>query len=429
MIERPKKKTSKLKSCLSIFFSAIFLFGFSSQLWGAQITFNPRIAIAEEYTDNIELSDNNREDDYITSISPGVTARITSKKVAVEASYDLSYVKYSRFDTNDTLRHRAGVSAGFDLNSKDKFELTNTFVRTEEPLAEEDPTLRRSRRPYFTNAVTTGLVHRFDTTNSAFLRYAYRILENEDAAIEDNQMHNPTLGLTYWFTRRFGIEGNAAFTRGEFETSDNFDEWFGSIRFITHLNRRLDGFLQYNHTFREHEGNTENYQVYDPSIGINFALSKDHRISLRGGYFFQNRRSSDDEDGFSGSVDLTSRFKRGSIRLSGTGGFVSTDFGAENLGSTRFYQINANILYQLMRQLSARIYGQYRTAEYIDQNREDDLITSGFNLSYQPLKWLSLSLDYSYRNFDSNLDTNDYYENRVLLNATITPTTPLRISD
>jgi len=417
-----------LKPRLSIFFFITFLWVFSTPLWAAQITINPRVIVGEEYTDNLELSEDNRESEYITTVSPGVTGGITGKDAVLEVSYVLTYVKYHRFESNDTFRHRAGLSAGFDLTPNDKFELTNTFIRSEEPNTEEDPTFRR-RSPHFTNTFTAGWMHRFDSINSIFGRYSYRILENEDTAIEDNQMHNPTFGITYWFTKLFGIVGGAAFTRGEFETSDNFDEWSASLRFISRLSRRLNGFFQYRHTLREHQGITEDYQVYDPSIGIELALSKNNRLTLQAGYYFQDRRVSSDEGGFSGSANLTTRFQNGSLQLSGEGGFTSTDFGAENLGSTRFYQLGAEIVYRLMQQLSTRIYGRYRTAEYTDLNREDDLIVSGFNLSYQPLKWLSFNLEYSYRIFDSNVDTIGYEENRVFFGATMTPAPPWRISD
>ena len=69
------------------------------------------------------------------------------------------------------------------------------------------------------------------------------------------------------------------------------------------------------------------------------------------------------------------------------------------------------------------------TRDYKDEipPREDDVIRAGCSvLSLQLFQWLSARLGYTYRSIESNIEANDYVENRASLIFTIAPPQPYR---
>jgi hypothetical protein len=460
----------KSKLCF-LMITAIF-FGNVSSAAGYQFLFTPRISASEEYSDNIFLSADNEEYDYITSITPGFTAELLGKISGVRVSYDPSYVFYKRFSENDGFRHNALVSAWTAITKHTTLEFNDAFIRTEDPLSEEDflygateassryapgasgikrseedegityesaegligpdSTVRKGREPYWINTADLRLNHQFGALDSIYAGYVYSILENQDPEVENSERYTPSIGLIYWFLPHLGFETNASYTRGDFEASDDFDRWNGSLRLIKQFTKNLEGYVQYGHTVMEFEGDTENYQVYDPSVGVSWVIAEDTLISLSAGYYFQDRERSEDESGatLNGNIGKTWRLKRGSINIGASSGYEESYFGAENLGFNQYYQGHGSVSYSLTQSLVGSIFGSHRRNEYINQedDRIDKITGAGLGITFQPItaRWLSTGLNYSYHTVDSTRDENNYDENRVLLTVTLSKTIPIR---
>lgn len=424
------------------FIAACTLFLTTSVTFGFQATFIPRISVSEEYTDNLFLTDSNKEHDYITTISPGFTAQILGKNSGAEISYDAGYSMYDEYDEYDNWRHDARFSGWVQMAKNTRLEVNDSFLRTEDPLidsdiaalrAEEpealiDSTIRRSRRTYYTNTAGINLIHQFGRADSFNLGFIHSFLENDDPIYDDNERYNPYAGLTFWFAPEWGAEIRGDYTKGEFDDSDDLDGWYGSARLIKRFSRHLDGFVQYAHWVVEYDGNSEDFQVYNPSAGFVYTISDDISFSLEMGYAFLNIEDDDDESFMSAIGNLTKTFRRGSINIIGSAGYEGADFGAEGLGVAEFYELGGSVTYQLTRHLSGNVFGSYRNNEYIEETpeREDKITRAGLGLEMQALEWMSLGLDYAYRTVDSTLDIEEYDENRVLFRITLSPPRPFR---
>ncbi len=419
---------------------------------GYQATFTPTISVSEEYTDNYFLTDDNKEHEYITTISPAFTAQILGKSSGAEISYAPSYAIYDRFNENDYLRHSAQFFGWTEIAKNTRLDVSDSFLLTEEPLSEadiailqtEDPTaqidstIRRSRQTYYTNSARVNLTHQFGESDSINLGYFHGLLENEDPSIEDNERYNPFLGLTHWFVPQWGIEMQGSYTKGQFDTeeefegdpSDDFNNWNGSGRFIIIYTRHFEGFIRYSHTYMDYKGETENYQIHNPSTGLNYTLPDDISLSFDIGYYIREMEESDNESGLNTSGSLTKTYRRGSINLTGSGGYEETFFGAENLGFSKFYEAGGSATYQLTRHISLNIFSSYRNNKYedIEPEREDKTTRGGLGLTIQPLPWMTFELNYTYRSVDSTLDINDYEENRGLIRVTLSPSLPYRFA-
>jgi hypothetical protein len=174
----------RLKICVVVFFS---VFIFTQTAFSLQWTFQPRISGTQEYTDNVFLSSDNERDDWITTVSAGFTAAALGKTGELKVSYDPAYRFYQDFDDNDGWEHNARLSGFSNLTKRTRFNFSNNFLRTQDPLGEEDilalrdnnvvqegdTTIRQGRRTYYRNTATTRLSYQFgkdDSVYAGFLR-------------------------------------------------------------------------------------------------------------------------------------------------------------------------------------------------------------------------------------------------------------------
>lgn len=393
----------------------------------------PTISVSEEYTDNLFLSYSDKEHDFITAVSPGFSFNIEGKKIGAESSYAPTYSIYDKFSENDTWRHSLEFSGWADISKNNRIDIRNSFLRTEDPMSEMeiDSTVRRSRQPYYTNSASIGFTHQFGESDVVYLEYLNGILENDDPDLEDSTRHNASINVTYWFLPVWGLDTGILYTKGEFDDSDDFDVWIAKARLMRRLSRRLEVFAQYVHTSLDYNGDSADYQTYNPSIGFAYSPAENLSLSFDIGYYFiDNTNGRDNDDGLTLNIDLSRTFKRGSLSLKGSGGHEQTSFGAENLGPTKFYEAGGSATYELTKYINGNIFGSYRENEYeaVVDEREDKITRCGLGLVIQPLAWMSIGLNYTYSYHDSTQTRDSYGENRAFLMVTLTPTRPYRMS-
>ena len=153
---------------LSVFFLASFAFA-------VRWTFQPRMSATQEYTDNVFLSEDNEEDDWITTVSAGFRAEALAKNSELRVSYDPAYTFYNEFDENDGWRHKANLRGFSNLSKRLRFDIRNNFLRTQDPLdyeeilvlrdedvvEEGDPSIRTGINTFYRNIARSRLTHQF----------------------------------------------------------------------------------------------------------------------------------------------------------------------------------------------------------------------------------------------------------------------------
>lgn len=426
--------------------SVIIVFAFIvSSAFASVFTFTPRLSVSEEYTDNVDLTDGNEEEDFLTTISPGFTVEAMKKHVGVSLNYSPSYVMYKNNSEDDTWRHAAGLSFWADLSKNTQLTIRDDFLRTEEsstrgefrdptqepPIFDPDTSIRRGRDPYYTNAASIGLNHQFGEKDYFSVGYLHSFLDDTAEDGNDNQRHAPYASVSYWFTPQYGMDAAVDYTRGEFDEDADYDDWVGSLQLNRMLTKHLSLYGAYSHTIREYrEPGESDYIIYEPSVGFSYQFTKDMYISLGGGYFKQERDDDDDEDGFVLNADINKvwDFKRGSIYVNGRAGLDRNEFGTENLGFERYYGIYCGASYALAKRLNSTLHANYRRNELLndEDDRVDNTASFGAGFSYTLTRWLFLRLNYMHNLLRSDLDGNDYDENVVILGVTLVPVRPYR---
>ena len=156
-----------------------------------------------------------------------------------------------------------------------------------------DYTIRRGRQPYYTNTARAALTHQFGQTDSIAIAYEYSTLENDDPTLEDNKRLSPSVTIEYWPNRQWGTETEVTFEKGEFDTSDDFTNTIASFRLIRVISRHLETFVEYTHTVMRFDGDAEDYNIYEPALGMEWAIDEDSSISLSAGYYVRDLADGD----------------------------------------------------------------------------------------------------------------------------------------
>lgn len=414
---------------------------------GSIFTMTPRLSVEYSYTDNASLSENNRDSDYVTTISPSVSTEFLQKHMGVELFYDYQHSIYQDNTENDSSRHNAGLTGWADLSKNTKMTLGGRFVRVEDPLREEDRILlpdedpllirdslvRRSREPYYTYNTSADLQHQFGENDYLYLDYLFSLREDKAADGNTYKRHSPGIGVTYWMTPQYGIDATVDYTKADFDNNgrtgtsgsdffgdtEDFDDIDANMRLSRKITKHFNLFVSYNHIVRDFQGdsgvltdiqrqNTESdYQVYSPSVGVFYEVDKDTSFSLGVGYFYQDRTDEEDESGIFANTSLTKnwKYKRGSFRLSGSSGIDRNDFGSQSRGFERYYSLISKLTHEFTRHLSGNLGAALRRNEFINNNNRNrnrnnnDTENRGiFNagLNYRPKRWMIASTNYTH---------------------------------
>ncbi|MDL1974907.1 MAG: outer membrane beta-barrel protein [Deltaproteobacteria bacterium] len=390
------------------------------------------ISVSEEFTDNLFLSRDGRESDWITTVTPALYYSLLGQHDEITVTYAPGFAWYYKNPDQNNVRQSASISGYTELGSHTELNVTDTFTQTEDPSSRdesEDQTVATSREPYYANTATAEILHQFGPADTVSLGYTDTFRYSTDPDEEDSKSHVTTIGLEYWFLPHLGTETDLTYTRGEFGggSSDDFDLWTGTLRLIREFSSQFDAFIQYAHTDMNYRGRTVDYEVYDASVGMEYGMEEDMLAAFSVGYVVWAQADRDEEGRGYATIDFSRTFRRTSVSLGAGSGYQETYFGAENLGFDWYSEVSGSVSRSISRRLSGTISGDYRRDAYAEteDDRTDYTWTGTADLTYEIFTWMMTALTYSHQNRDSSTDENDFTENSVMFTISVT-TDPYR---
>lgn len=392
----------------------------TTDLFGGRTGYiHPFLSISEVYTSNLFRTAGDEQSDRYTLMTPGFwlalpasnrrfpeigtsntapgglsLSRFTAareRRVQGYALYEANILKYNRYQDEDRVDHRLQGMLKFSTRSRLSLELVDVFERNSDPYGTGGRT-DRTLDTFDANLFNAILVSRLSTKVLLRADYGHYTLDYADARNSYRDRNDDSYSGYLFFQ---STPKTALFVQAEYITID-YDE--GNI-----------------------DPRHNNYY-----LGIQMQTSANTRGRVKVGYGTQEYGPSEDEN-YLAEVQLDYFFTpKTSFYLQGTRRILESDVNqteVENILSHR-------ALLGYRQQMTARLRAD--AGLFINRNDYNGTVTIGTrettdyylddfggraSLGFSPLTWLNLTLGYEYRERDSNIDSDDYRNHTVFLQA------------
>ena len=219
----------------------------------APLTIVPSVTVAEEYNDNVNLSNANRESDFITIIQPGVAVTLESSTYRLAAGYSFSADMYAR---------EPGRNAAFD---RQNFDLDTQWRPTEQ--------------------LTLTLIDTFLLTTNTNLISP----EGVAAAGGDRAWSNALRGgVGYRLTPFTTLRGGGSYTVQRYDSAavEDANIYTADVAVDRVLSTNLTGTLAYEVAYFDIEFEPTTW-THTPRLGASYRLTNTITLSLSGGPSFE----------------------------------------------------------------------------------------------------------------------------------------------
>ncbi len=395
----------------------------------ASWTVTPRLSIHEQYDDNLDLEPENENSDWITVISPGISLELETPNTTSTLDYEAGFSFYADDSSRNSTSHQGQVEFDQDLSRHLRFHLSDTFIRSDDPVVEtegEIEDIRRERGIYFRNASEASLSYDFGVENVVTAGYRNLYLDDRSSANEDSVGHEGFVNLDTWFTPRFGIGITALYNQSRFEHSDDFDQYAAGLTVNYRWQEARRVYARYDLLYQDFEpSEADDYRVHESALGVSLALGAHTDLNLEGGYFIQDYLNGDQTEGAVFTGTLSTRLERTSLSLTGGGGYDQDYYSAENLGPSKFQEVSGSADYLLTENLNIFASASYRWEDFLEteddrteDDRTDEVWRATGGLSFSFWRWLTLSLEGTHLERGSSDSTEEFKDNRVMLRLT-----------
>jgi len=401
----------------------------------------PRISLQEEYTDNLNLTRTNKEDDFITTVYPGLTFSATENREAksgLDLDFLLGLVFYVHHVENNYVSYTGTLNTWHTFGRRLTMRVWDYFLRSQEP--EESlvtyqgptgiyyPVAQRGRYTYVRNIFEPSLTYRFGQEDQFSITYQNNYYNTENPSAEDSRGNTVTPQFTYWFNAHHGITLEYSFQTGKFkqspdftgEPSPDFTYHRARGRYTYRFNPRTSVFTEFTYDTIGYDPPGIDFYVQALSAGITHAFTPTLNGRLQAGYFRRNPESGKSTQGPTVDAGLTQRTQRTTMDITVQGGYTYDFFSTSNLGFTKYYRGIVSLTHQLAERFSLNSTGTLGRDSYIGSGRKDWYWRVGVNLSYQLTRWLTAFAGVSYNENNSNQNENDYKEWRGIVRLTAT---------
>lgn len=389
----------------------------------AQFEIHPRLSLTEEYTDNLFLNNSNEQEDWITTIAPGIALTYSARSVELTVDYSLSYKSYqenssSNSDEFDDIQ-RANATALFFNGRPFTLSLSETISR--ETLDESDNSAE------YNELVNKSTVYKFvaapeyrlelTPSFSLVFGYTYGRTDYVEAAGNDSEEHGGTFSLVKELSSNTTVSIDYSYKAHQSDTDADFDQQDYTLNLKHQVGPRLNvtagaGF------------STVEYDDGGDSEDTNWLLGVDYKLSeaLALNANINQSFSTSATDGLtkSRSAVLGIAYAKSQLMASAElyydqSDYVLTSREDQSFGS-RF-----DITIPLTKAFSTSFDAEYEKVSFDSVSAPDedaDRYSLGCSLGYNYRRF-DASLGYKYRLNESDISDNDYTNNVVTLSAAV----------
>ncbi len=395
------------------------------------IQFHPYITVGEEYNNNVFLSNRNKIDDFITNADLGLTFSTAQKNYGIDLIASAGLVYYAKhsdlsyFNPSGLLNGWYAVAPNLTFRARDYFTRSDEaresiYSANAQPNQYLLATQRGVQAIYIRNVVEPSLEYAFAKDGLFSVLYRNNFYHNDNHFFEDSQENTVNPKLTYWFDIKNGITLDYYLTFAQFDRSPDFVSNGIRTRYTYRFDPRISSFIEYFYQKLDYKSPGIDYDVHNPSLGVEYKFSPTLTGIAQVGYYWQIPVKGGESSGPSFNLSLAKTGQRTTYTVAFQGGYTEDYFTSQNRGFTKYYRAYGTISHQLMEKLTVGLTGSVERAIY--SNDQKDWIWGIWGTaSYQLLRWLSLSLRVGYVQDNSNINNLDYTQFRTILslNATL----------
>lgn len=421
-----------------VIFLSLYLIAASS-VYGADFLsqVHPSIGVQEEYTDNLQLTNENKISDFITTVQPGLKYSNMDATSGIDLDALLGCVFYDKNPNLNYISSNDHLKAQYLTTEHFNFYLQDSFIRSNDPREQEYFTtaanneymlaIQTQRAVYWRNVVEPKIEYQFGDENSVGITYRNNVYQTESSGSENSIENYVQPYISYWLNKQNGIYLEYGYDNGVFESSPDLNGQRVDARYINRFMPRASAFVEYIFSDRSFSSPELDYDINEGDVGLTYTFTSTLKGSAQVGYYRMTPTTGSGQDGITFKGDLSSTDKQTTYSIGIQGGYIEDYFTSENLGFQKYYRATGSITHFLDRRLSIGLWGSIERDPGSNSvsvpSQRLTILGAGANLSYQPLKWLKISLDYNYSQRNSNYYyemTNEYIENKCMLTVTAT---------
>jgi hypothetical protein len=395
----------------------------ASHAW-ARLGVEPRLTLREEYDDNIFLTPEDEESDFITTVAPGVALRWEARHFTLVLDYGLEFLFYRdhpEFDETsigDTQRARAEAEIlpgkSFSVRILDEYKRIPIDLRRAS--VETNPIVNKTNVNHFLLNPRYRLGKL--PTLQATMGYQYEEYRYDSPEGDDNSSHVLNLALARQMSERLTLTLNAAQHFHQADDNEDFRRQDLRAGFNFKAGPRL--------TLRGDGGASRiDFKVRDGETAIVGSAGADLQATprLSFGLAYSESFSVQVNDGLSKTRLASATVAHaGKIRTDGSLFAREEDFQEVNRRD-REAGGALSLRIPLRERLDLRLHGRLAYLEFLPEDEDVRRASAGAALEYSR-GILTVALGYDHHDSNSNLDrpvldNNEYRDNVVFLAATV----------
>jgi hypothetical protein len=399
---------------------------FRDQFYG----FHPYIDLEGTWDDNINLTQDNRIGDFITTISPGLMYRSKGPGYDFDLGFELGLNSYATHTENNYVGYDGRFTGFYDIDRRWTVRLHEDLTRSRDGLETYTITnsagqqITSAANPnstlYWRNIFEPSVEYKFGRENLVSFQYRNNVYrpESNNFGYGNSTENAFSPHLAYWFDIRNGITLDYTYSIGTFENQSNYVSNFIVGSYIYRFSPKTKVFGNFRYEIKNFDPPGIDYSVYSPTVGLEYAFSATLTGRAEFGWFWQAVDIGPPLDGPAYTFSITQKGPRTTYTLAFQGGYREQYFTTENLGISQYNQIMARVNHKLWERLSLTFMGNLGQDVFENPSRTDNSYGLTGILAYQPLKWLTFSLEGGSYARQSDLNGDSYRDNRGILRLT-----------
>jgi len=407
------------KKVIILFTLGIFCFLLSSPVW-AEFKLTPSISLREEYDDNIFLTADNEEDDFITTITPGISLGYDTERLKLSLDYRFIAWFYMHHSSENEISHNVQLDSTLTVLRDFLFlKVTDAYSRVtidqRRQVVQDNRFVNTTDSNHF--SVNPYLEYPLSGTLKVKTGYTYENIWYKSDEGDDEESHLMTAGVIKEFSPKFTTSLFYTYsihnlkTGGDLNDYDRQDVTFGANYQLT---QKLSLNGSFGHAWLNYkEGDNHDSDTWDANAQYQITES----VSFQIGYA-QNFATSVDAGVSENETIFASLTRHGTVSLS-LRAFKQDSTYIDQDREDKTTGITASASYPITPNLTGRVSGLYTYNKFLPEEEKVNRYGAGISFDYA-LRLMTISLGYSYDLNNSNIEINDYRNNRAWVQARIT---------